>query len=270
VKEGDTTAKEQGLYRDLQKHLDKMPIAFPATASGVEIRILKHLFTPEKAKIALNLSAVPEPLERIYRRAEKSGYSKAQVEEALDRLVEKGAILDGSFLAKGRKGKDYSKVPFAIGMFELQVNKLTSEFARDAYQYMDEAFAKELHRKKTSQMRTIPKNREIAPERYIESYDDARQRVTNSTGPFAVMNCICRQSKDLLGEPCKLTEMRETCIALNAIAEVCIEKEIGRAITREDTLDLLNQAETVGMVLQPENNKIHFSFVVVADAAVEF
>ena len=61
------------VYRELQKHIDKMPVGFPSTKSGVEIRILKHLFTPEEAKIALNLSALPESLERIHRRKKHGG-----------------------------------------------------------------------------------------------------------------------------------------------------------------------------------------------------
>ena len=42
------------LYRELQRHLDRMPVAYPATESGVEIRILKQLFTPEEARLALS------------------------------------------------------------------------------------------------------------------------------------------------------------------------------------------------------------------------
>ncbi|MEJ2725919.1 MAG: 4Fe-4S binding protein [Deltaproteobacteria bacterium] len=246
---------EIDVYRQLQKHLDKMPVGFPETKSGVELRILKHLFTPEEARIALHLSAVPESLERIHRRAEKSGLSIKELEEVLDRLVEKGAIMGGKILAKGRKGKYYSKAQLAVGMFEFQVDRLTAEFTRDVYQYMDEAFAKEFHSKKTSQMRTIPINQSLTPEHHVGNYDDAKQLIINSTGPFAVLNCICRQGKDLLGEPCKLTDIRETCITINEIAELCINNGIGRAIAKEETLKLLDRAEEVGMVLQPENNR---------------
>ena len=66
------------IYRDLQKHLDRLPIRLPATESGVEIRILKHLFTPEEAKIASQLSLIPEPVKRIHRRLKKSGLSKSK------------------------------------------------------------------------------------------------------------------------------------------------------------------------------------------------
>ena len=62
------TATSESLYRRLQEHLDRMPVGFPATQSGVEIRILERLFTPEEAGIALELSAIPEPAVVIHKR----------------------------------------------------------------------------------------------------------------------------------------------------------------------------------------------------------
>ena len=41
------TETNTSVYRELQKHLDTFAVGFPATKSGVKIRILKHLFTPE-------------------------------------------------------------------------------------------------------------------------------------------------------------------------------------------------------------------------------
>ena len=42
--------KEDNIYRDLQKHMDKLSVGFPVTESGIEIRVLKHLFTPNEAE----------------------------------------------------------------------------------------------------------------------------------------------------------------------------------------------------------------------------
>ena len=56
------------LYRQLQRHLDKMPVPYPATASGVELRILKQLFSEQDARLTLCLSAIPERLKTIRRR----------------------------------------------------------------------------------------------------------------------------------------------------------------------------------------------------------
>ncbi len=43
------------IYLKLRDFLNKLPAGFPATESGVEIKILKKLFTPEQATIALQL-----------------------------------------------------------------------------------------------------------------------------------------------------------------------------------------------------------------------
>ena len=56
---------EGDVYQRLRKHIDDMPIPYPETRSGVELRILRRLFTPEEAEVALGLSAVPEPVEKI-------------------------------------------------------------------------------------------------------------------------------------------------------------------------------------------------------------
>ena len=53
------------LFEKLRRHLDDAPIPLPASPSGAELRLLKHLFTPREAEIALALSLAAEPLEKI-------------------------------------------------------------------------------------------------------------------------------------------------------------------------------------------------------------
>jgi hypothetical protein len=52
------------VYHDLQKHLDKQAVGFPATASGVEIRILKEFFTPDQASLALHVNYQPQSVHK--------------------------------------------------------------------------------------------------------------------------------------------------------------------------------------------------------------
>ena len=78
----ESTEPKSGVYRQLQLTLDEMPIGFPPTKSGVEIRLLKRLFTPEEAKIASKLkyhSKDWESLESIYKRLKSEGYSKEEL-----------------------------------------------------------------------------------------------------------------------------------------------------------------------------------------------
>ena len=57
-----------GTYRKLQQHLDKMPVGYPATESGIEVQILKYLFSPEQAEIALTLGFYPEKVKKLHRK----------------------------------------------------------------------------------------------------------------------------------------------------------------------------------------------------------
>ena len=62
------------VYRALQQHLDTGPVGYPATPSGIDIALLRKLFTPQEARIAACLSTVKlESAGIIHRRVKKSG-----------------------------------------------------------------------------------------------------------------------------------------------------------------------------------------------------
>jgi electron transport complex protein RnfB len=242
---------EDKVYLDLQKHLDRLPISYPATESGVEIRILKHLFTPEEANIALYLSMIPEPIERIHRRIRKSGISLSELKTKLDQMADKGTIeitdKDGERL--------YSNAMLAVGMYEYQVERLTKDFARDFLQYLDEGFAEEVAKTKVNQLRTVPIEKSISQEYHIGSYDDIRQIIAGVKGQIVVVNCICRQTKDMVGEKCSKTDIRESCFVFKEAAQRYLDWGIGRAITKEEALNILAKAQEAGLVLQPQNTQ---------------
>jgi Na+-translocating ferredoxin:NAD+ oxidoreductase RNF subunit RnfB len=242
----------QEIYRQLQQHLDHMPVPFPETKSGVEIRLLKHLFSEEEANIALKLSALPEPIEKIHSRFKKGEISREKLVEALEGLFEKGAIM-----AVNRPGETslYSKLPLVIGIFEHQVDRVTKELAEDFFKYEDEGFADALFGQKTKQMRTIPVHIQINPEFHVGSYDSARSIIENSPGPFAVMNCVCRQAREKMGQSCKQTDILETCFTLGTSADFMMNKGVARELSRSEMLEMVTRAEQEGMVLQPANTQ---------------
>ncbi len=249
---GPTANETPDIYRRLQEHLDVMPVGFPATESGVELSILRRLFTPEEAEAALLLSALPEPLGRIHRRAPAGRWTAAELEALLDGLAAKGAVMGGGGAAPGRT-KKWSKAMLALGMYEFQVDRLTPELQRDMERYIAEGFAGAFLGPRTKQMRTIPVNARIVVERTVGRYDDARELIAGGDGPWAVLNCVCRQGRDLTGEPCRQTDVRKTCLALKGVARHLLETGSGEELSREQALGLLERAERDGMVVQPEN-----------------
>ena len=240
------------IYRQLQRHLDKMPVTFPETESGVEISLLKRLFDETEANIALKLSALPESIDRIYGRFKEGEITKELLKVKLDGLFDKGAIMA---VPNEKKGRMYSKLMLAIGIFEHQVDRITKELAEDFFKYEDEGFGEALLTSKTKQMRTIPVNVKIDPEFFVGTYDNARAVIEKSPGPFAVMNCVCRQAREKMGGNCKQTDIMETCFTLGNSAKFMMAKGVARELDREEINGLVTRAEKEGMVLQPANTQ---------------
>ncbi len=244
------------LYRELQKYLDKMPVGYPSTESGIEIKILKHLFTPEQVKIALKLNFMADPLRKIYRRLKKSGFSLEELESKLDDMYFKGLINRGVVKEGETEVKYYGSAPFVVGMFEYQLNQLTPEFFKDAHQYIHETFfSEEYNSTGIPQLRVIPIDQTVNYEQSIAQYDDLKAVIENIGEPIAVMECICRKGADLIGEPCTKTKLRESCFSFRTAAKSCIEKGLAREITKEEAFKILEKAEEDGLVLQPGNSQ---------------
>lgn len=243
---------EPDIYRKLQRHLDQMPVPFPETETGIEISLLKQLFDETEANIALKLSAVPESIDRIYGRFREGEITRETLKAKLDGLFDKGAIMA---VPDQKKGRMYHKAPLAIGIFEYQVDRITKELAEDFFQYEEDGFADAFLGVKTKQMRTIPVNINVEVEFLIGSYDSARTIIENSPGPFGVMNCVCRQARQKMGEKCRQTSILETCFTLGDSARFMMEKGVAREISRDEMTSLITRAEREGMVLQPANTK---------------
>ena len=84
--------KNNQVYVRLQKHLDNQPLGFPATRSGVELKILQHIFTPREAEIACCLNYKFEPIETIFSRSGHLVDSAGDLEKILDGIQQKGGI----------------------------------------------------------------------------------------------------------------------------------------------------------------------------------
>jgi len=244
---------ENSIYHQLREHLDKHPIAFPATSSGAEIRMLQSLFSEEEAELTLKLSALPEKASRIHKRS-KQDISLKDFEASLQKLYKKGLILRKS----NPKNPDeylYQKLPLAVGIFEAQIDKLSREFAESYLAYEKEAFAESIVGSETNQLRTIPLNVKVDTDFQVSNYDDIYSIIEKSPGPFAVMNCICRQTMDAVDQSCKKSDTRETCIMIEEGVEFALNLSQGREITKKETLQIIRESKKKGFVLQPENNQ---------------
>ena len=129
---------------------------------------------------------------------------------AFDLFVASPGTINGS--------KIYANALLIVGIYEFQVNKLTEEFQKDFDQYLSEAWNPANRDIKVRQLRTIPVGIEIEREDPIARYDDIKGLFEQSSGPFSIINCICRQSTDILNKPCQATDRREVCMTIGDMA----------------------------------------------------
>ncbi len=240
----------ESAYENLREHLDKYPIGFPASETGADIRLLKHLFEPEEAVIATILTDKYEPLEKIYERS-KLNVNISELKEKLDIMASKGAIhykiVDGE--------KHYANAYLVIGMYEYQVNRLTPEFLKDMSEYAGKEFEIELFGTKISQFRTVPVEKSVTSEHSLPTYEELEKIVNNSPGPYVLIDCICRKANKMGGAPCKVTSRKETCFAMENMADLYINEGWGREGTRQEALEMLRMNQEEGLVFQAENIK---------------
>jgi len=233
------------VYERLAQHLDELPAGFPRTESGVEIRILRRLFIPEEAELALHLTLIPEEARVIARRA------RISVEEASRRLEE--MVMKGLIFGLRKEGNPplYMAMQFVVGFWEAQVNKLSLELVRDAEEYIS-TYVDQSFWRAVPQLRTIPVGKSLNPQTEVMPYERAEELVRAQT-TFAVGNCICRQEKRILGEGCDKPE--ESCMSFGMAAEMVVHTGRGRPVSLEEALAILRRAEEAGLVLQPANAK---------------
>jgi len=245
-------ARADQVYIDLQKHLNNQPVGFPATRSGVEIKILKHIFSPREAQIAACLTYRPEPLEVVFERAGHLVRSLEELEDLLDRIQKNGGIESKT---KDNK-KLYCNTPLVVGMYENQLGRLTPEFLRDFNQYTaDINFGIEFLSTELPQMRTIPVARSILPQHHVSGFDEVAALLQKAEAPFVILECICRKKKALEGGSCRVTHRKETCLAMGGIARSILPRSGSREIDRETAMAIIEQNQKEGLVLQPANTE---------------
>jgi len=243
------------IYIDLQQHLDKQAVGFPATQSGVEIRILKELFTPEQASLALHLNYQPQSVLDIFNQAKDSRATLEKIKSMLEDMRSNGAI----GCRKKSGGEHYFTVPLLVGIAELHSSKATPQFWENFSEYMSGEFGKAFAATKISQLRTIPGEKSISMEYHVATYDQIRELIMNTDGPIAVGKCMCREGAKQKGRPCHVTTHSETCMGFGDWARHFIKQGLSREITREEALEITRQNEEDGLILQPTNNqKIDF------------
>jgi len=226
------------VYRKLAKRLDTFPQGFPSTPSGVELRILEKIFSPEDADTALRLKLLPESVPAIARRLKRP---VDETRQTLERMAGLGQIM--SMNVRGRRR--FMLAPFVVGIYEFQLPRMDRELAELFEQYAPTLLAS-LGGHEPPLARVVPVHRHIDAKAEILRYENLQEMMQGARS-FRVSDCVCRLEKAALGEPCRHTV--ETCLSFSRSRSAYDNHQPwGRAIEKAEAFDILARCEDEGLV----------------------
>lgn len=233
------------IYERLRERLDMFPQGFPKTESGVELKILKELFSPEEAEIMLCLRPYPEPAASV---AERMGRGESDMSDILYRMSKKGLILRGTLEGQSF----YFMAPWMVGIWEFQVNNLNRDNIPLYEQFFQEGMVPARRGTSTAGFRVIPIERELKDTTRVQPFEKVSE-IIESSHRFAVADCICRKEAAIMGHGCD--KPMEACMTFDLAAEYYIENGLGREISKKEAHEILLKAEESGLVHHSSNHK---------------
>lgn len=233
------------VYQQLAEHLNRLPAGYPATDSGVELRILRRLFTAREAEVASGLTMRLEAADVIAGRLDAD---VDKISELLDRMSRKGLI----FRTTKKGEKKFMAAQFVVGIWEYHVNELDEDLIRDFNEYVPYLVNRQFTKQKTQQLRVIPVSKSIQAEMEVMPYDVAEE-IIKQQSKIVVAPCICRREHQMVGKGCK--NPMEVCLSFGSGAYYYEENGLGRTIDQHEALEILGRGLEAGLVLQPGNAK---------------
>ena len=232
------------IYERLREKLDMFPQGFPKTKSGVELKILKELFSPEEAEIMLALRPTPELASVI---SERMGRDESEMADILFQMSKRGLILRGT--VEGYTF--YLLAPWMVGIWEFQLNNLNQNNIPLYEKYFEEGIVPERGRSQIGGFRVIPIEKEIKDSTEVQPFEKVSE-IIESSHRFAVADCICRKEARMMGHGCD--KILEACMMFDLAADYYIENGLGREISKGEAQEILLKAEESGLVHHSSNH----------------
>ena len=245
---------EDAVYRSLSKKIDNLTVRAPWNETFHSI--LKKLYTPEEAEVVVRM---PYTLSTIDRIARITGIEQTRLHGILDKLSNKGLLLD---LYNENDGRCYfMPSPLVIGLFEFTMMKTgnnhnNKEYAKLFQEYFTSIYQVNFsHDEQVSVLRVIPVEETIQSSGHIEfmNYEKASSLIENAHR-FALGLCSCRNEKFYNGDK-ECDAPLDNCSAIGIGADYLIRHNMGREVSKSEMLDNFARSKELGLVFCAENTK---------------
>lgn len=224
------------IYERLAEAMDRLPNGFPRTPSNTEIPLLKKIFSPDEAALAMHLTGKMENSAVIAERAGRGGDNDVFIE--LKKMARRGLL----WLDRESKPPRFRLAPFVVGIYEAQIYNMDEELAGLVEKYMADGGAAGIMKYDPALHRVIPAQGAVNAE-WVLPYDDVKAIIMKAQ-QFTVRDCICRVQRSHLGHRCEFP--LDNCLAFSMVA--------GRPgpedISREEALAILIKPKRLGWCIR--------------------
>jgi Na+-translocating ferredoxin:NAD+ oxidoreductase subunit B len=234
-------------YAALALALDRLPNGYPRTDTGVEILILRRIFSPEEAALAALLGREPVSPQAV---APRAGLEASEARRRLVDMARRGLV----WPAKGDRGLAFRLAPFIVGIYESQAETMDHELAHLVEDYMEQGGIKGIMGPLPSLHRVVPVRGSVKSE-WILPYDDVKALMAEAKA-FSVTDCICRKEQEVLGRRACSAPIRN-CLGVSPAPRA----KGPRDVSREEALAILDQADEAGLVHTVSNVLAGVSYV---------
>jgi Fe-S-cluster-containing hydrogenase component 2 len=230
-------------YEKLRQLLDASPTGAPP--SKVFDEILRLMYTPEEAAVAIHMTLFPRPIAAI---ASDAGMSELDAEKLLEAMAEKAVIF-----SRQKDGKRlYSLLPTIPGLFEFPLMRgaLTPQLEHIGKlwdEYHREALGASFSGKPTPLTRVIPVQQSIGAATQVHTYEEVAKFI-EAVDYIALAQCACRVSVGACDKP------TETCLVFDSPGRFLVERAFAREISRKEAIAVLDRARDEGLVHTSTNN----------------
>ncbi len=243
------TEVSNNVYEELRILVDSHISGCPPAPEIDEI--LRILFTPEEAKVALGLGFKPAAAADI---AGRTGTDAETARLLLESLADKGLVFSRD--KEGQRG--YAILPVMPGLFEFPFMKgvRTDEIDRLAklWQGYFPTLARGFGAPGTSFSRVLPLQEEIDNRPGVLTYEKVYELIDKAkvTG---IAHCACRESEQACDAP------TEACMLFDETCDFLVERGFARYLSKDEMKEKLREFDEAGLVHQINNSQDRLTFV---------
>ena len=232
------------IYRKLANTLDTLPNGFPATKDGLEIKLLKKIFTPDEAELFCDLRLTFETPEQV---AQRTGRPLKGLAERLTSMWKRGQLFGVDF----GEVTVFKMVPWVLGLYEFQLDRMDRELAELTEAY-NEHFGRQFFKGKPQLMQVLPVEQSLSEKQDTLPYQQV-STIINAGESFGLADCICKKEQKLLGKGCDAP--LEVCMGIAPVPDFFKTHPTFRPISKLKAFEILEKAEEAGLVHMTSNTK---------------